>query len=274
MKYSRKNFLKTIGLATFSAPILAFEKPIASKLTIGLASYTLRKYTLEQVISICKTLNIKEVAFKNFHLPLDATDAEIKAVATKVKEAGLNMYGGGVIYMKSEKEVDNAFRYAKAAEMKMIIGVPNHELLPYVEKKVKETNIRLAIHNHGPGDKVYPTPQTVYDKIEKLDARIGLCIDIGHVVRLGMNPVEAIKKYGHRMFDMHLKDVDGIVEKSGSTQIGRGVIDIPKVLKALKSVGYQGVMSVEYEKDADNAENGLAESIGYLRGILDTLERY
>ncbi len=274
MKQSRKNFLKTIGLATFSAPMLTFEKPIAPKLNIGLASYTLRKYTLDQVISICKILNIKDIALKNFHLPLDATDAEIKSVTTKMKEAGLNFYGGGVIYMKTEAEVDNAFRYAKAAEMKMIIGVPNHELLPYVEKKVKETDIKLAIHNHGPGDKVYPTPQTVYDKIEKLDNRIGLCIDIGHVVRLGMNPVEAIKKYGHRMFDMHLKDVDGIVEKSGSTQIGRGVIDIPQVLKALKSVDYQGVMSVEYEKDAEHAENGLAESIGYLRGILDTMERY
>jgi inosose dehydratase len=274
MTLSRKTFLKHLGVTALTLPMFSWQKqPIAPKLTIGLASYTLRKYSVTQLIEICKRLNIKDVALKNFHLPLDATDTEIQATVAKMKDAGLNIYGGGVIYMKNEYEVKNAFRYAKSADMKLIIGVPNHELLPLVEKYVKETDIRLAIHNHGPGDIVYPTPSTVYEKIEKLDNRIGLCIDIGHVVRLGMNPVEAIKKYGHRMFDMHMKDVDGVVDKSESIQIGRGVIDIPKVLKTLKELNYQGVMSIEYEKDAENAENGLAESVGYLRGVLAMMER-
>ena len=277
MTQSRKTFLKHLGLTALALPVFSMQKTSnapAPKLTIGLASYTLRKYNLMQLIEICKRLNIKDVALKNFHLPLDASDAEIQTTIAKLKDAGLNPYGGGVIYIKNESEVKNAFRYAKAAGMKLIIGVPNHELLPLVEKYVKETDIRLAIHNHGPGDKVYPTPATVYEKIEKLDKRIGLCIDIGHVVRLGMNPIEAIKKYGHRMYDLHLKDVDGVVAESESIQIGRGVIDIPKLLKALKDVNYKGVMSIEYEKDADNAENGLAESVGYVRGILDMIERY
>lgn len=275
MTYSRKTFLKHLGITALSVPALSFQQKNASpKLTIGLASYTLRKYSVSQLIDICKRLNIKDVALKSFHLPLDATDSEIQATISKFKEAGLNTYGGGVIYMKNEAEVKNAFRYAKAAGMKMIIGVPNHDLLPLVEKYVKENDIKLAIHNHGPGDEVYPTPATVYDKIVNLDKRIGLCIDIGHVVRLGMNPMEAIKKYGHRMYDMHLKDVDGTVAKSESIQIGRGVIDIPKLMKALKDVNYQGVMSIEYEKDAENAEGGLAESVGYVRGILDMMDRY
>lgn len=275
MTYSRKTFLKQLGITTLSIPALSFQQKVASpKLNIGLASYTLRKYSVDQLIAICKRLNIKEVALKNFHLSLDASDSEILTTISKLKGAGLNIYGGGVIYMKNEAEVKNAFRYAKAAGMKMIIGVPNHELLPLVEKYVKENDIKLAIHNHGPGDEVYPTPASVYDKIVNLDKRIGLCIDIGHVVRLGMNPIEAIKKYGHRMYDMHLKDVDGTVAKSESIQIGRGVIDMPKLMKTLKDVNYQGVMSIEYEKDADNAEGGLAESVGYVRGILDMIDRY
>lgn len=275
MTYSRKTFLQQVGITALSIPVLSFQQKTTSpKLTIGLASYTLRKYSVSQLIDICKRLNIKDIALKNFHLPLDASDSEIQATIAKLKEAGLNIYGGGVIYMKNEAEVKNAFRYAKAAGMKMIIGVPNHDLLPLVEKYVKENDIKLAIHNHGPGDEVYPTPATVYDKIVNLDKRIGLCIDIGHVVRLGMNPIEAIKKYGHRMYDMHLKDVDGTVAKSESIQIGRGVIDIPKLMKVLKDVNYQGVMSIEYEKDAENAEGGLAESVGYVRGILDMIDRY
>ena len=176
--------------------------------------------------------------------------------------------------MKTEAEVKNAFRYAQAGGMQMIIGVPNHELLPIVERYVKETNIRLAIHNHGPGDKVYPTPLSVYEKIEKLDSRIGLCMDIGHVVRLGMDPIDSLKKYGHRMFDMHMKDVDGITEKNKPVQIGRGVINILKVMKTLKNSNYKGVVSIEYEHDADNAESGLSESLGYVRGVLDMMDRY
>jgi inosose dehydratase len=269
MIQTRKNFLKTLGLAAVvSNSTLAFQKGSEPLLNIGLASYTLRKYSLDKMIEICKILDIKDISLKSFHLPLDASDAEIKNVAGKIKAAGLNLKSCGVIYMKTETEVSNAFRYAKAAGMGIIVGVPNHELLAFTEKLVKETGISVAIHNHGPGDKVYPTPQTVFEKIEKLDPRIGLCIDIGHVVRLGMDPIEALKKYGHRMMEMHIKDVDGTKAESESIQIGRGVIDIPKVLKTLKKINYQGTMSIEYEKDADRAENGLAESVGYLRGIL------
>jgi len=275
MSLSRKIFLQNLGLAALAAPLLSFQKPKANaKLTLGLASYTLRKYTVLQLINICKRLDIKEVALKDFHLPLTATDDEIKNTISKIKAEGINVYGGGVIYMKNEAEVKNAFRYAQAAGMQMIIGVPNHELLPMVERYVKETNIRLAIHNHGPGDKVYPTPLSVYEKIEKLDNRIGLCMDIGHVVRLGMDPIDSLKKYGHRMFDMHMKDVDGITEKNKPVQIGRGVTDISKVMKTLKNINYKGVVSIEYENDPDNAESGLSESLGYVRGVLDMMDRY
>lgn len=275
MILSRKTFLQNLGLAALAAPLTSNQKLKSNqKLTIGLASYTLRKYSVQQLIDISKRLNIKDIALKSIHLDLASTDEEIKKTISKIKDAGLNVYGGGVIYMKNEAEVKNAFRYAQAAGMQMIIGVPNHELLPFVEKYVKDTNIRLAIHNHGPGDKVYPTPATVFEKIEKLDSRIGLCIDIGHVVRLGMDPIESLKKYGHRIIDMHLKDVDGITEKNKPVQIGRGVIDIPKVMKTLKNINYKEVVSIEYENDADNAEGGLSESVGYVRGVLDMMDRY
>ncbi len=275
MILSRKTFIQNLGLAALAAPLSSNQKLKSNpKLTIGLASYTLRKYSVQQLIDISKRLNIKDIALKSIHLDLESTDEEIKKTISKIKEAGLNVYGGGVIYMKNEAEVKNAFRYAQAAGMQMIIGVPNHELLPFVEKYVKDTNIRLAIHNHGPGDKVYPTPATIIEKIEKLDSRIGLCIDIGHVVRLGMDPIESLKKYGHRIFDMHLKDVDGITEKNKPVQIGRGVIDIPKVMKTLKNINYKEIVSIEYENDADNAEGGLSESVGYVRGVLDMMDRY
>lgn len=271
MKQTRLNFLKSIGLgAIISQTNLVSASSISAKpnLKMGLASYTLREYSLDDTINYAKGLNLTHIALKSMHLPLDSKPEKIKEIAKKVRDAGLNLYGAGVIYMKTATEVENAFNYAKAADLEMIIGVPNHELLALVEQKVKETGIKLAIHNHGPGDKVYPTPDTVFEHIKNLDKNIGMCIDIGHVIRLGLDPVKNLVKYKDRLFDMHLKDVDKIAEDGSSVEIGRGIMPIPAVLKALQKINYQGVMSIEYEKDGKNAILGLSESVGYLRGVL------
>ncbi len=147
---------------------------------LGMASYTLRKFNLDETLAMTKRVGLKYICFKSMHLELDSTQAEIEAAVEKVKEAGLTLYGGGVISMKNEPDVHRAFDYAKAAGMKVIIGVPAPELLPLVNKKVKQYDIKVAIHNHGPGDKIYPTPASAYERIKGLDKRIGLCNDIGH----------------------------------------------------------------------------------------------
>jgi sugar phosphate isomerase/epimerase len=235
---------------------------------LGLASYTLRKFNLDDTLAMTKRVGLKYICFKDFHLPMDSTPAQIRDVVAKVKEAGLILYGGGVIYMRNQNQVHRAFDYAKAAGMKIIIGVPVPELLPLVNKKVKEYDIKVAIHNHGPGDKVYPTPAVAYERIKDLDGRIGLCNDIGHTMRAGSDPAVSVKKFADRLLDVHIKDVSQASAEGHGVEIGRGVIDIPKFLKTLVEIKYSGVVSFEYEKDADNPMAGLAESVGYVRGVL------
>jgi sugar phosphate isomerase/epimerase len=218
-----------------------------------------------------KRLGLKYIALKSFHLPMDSTEEQIKSTAKKVKEAGLVLYGGGVIYMKDEQQVEQAFKYAKTAGMKVIIGVPNHELLELVEQNVKDYDIKVAIHNHGPGDLLYPTPQSVYDKIKDLDGRIGLCMDVGHSQRVGVDPWEAAKIYTSRLHDVHIKDISQPNPEGKDLEVGRGVIDIPKLLKTLVEIKYSGVVSFEYEKDAEDPLAGLAESVGYVRGALASI---
>jgi len=283
-KSNRRNFLKlmTIGTGLSVASLSenavgktsADKKESPDKLTkkpkfeLGMASYTLREFGLDDTIAITKRVALKKIAFKSFHLPLDSSDEQIKEVVAKVQQAGLILYGGGVIYMKNADEVNRAFEYAKAAGMKVIIGVPNHDLLPLVEQKVKEYNITLAIHNHGPGDKVYPTPQSAYEKLEGMDKRMGLCIDVGHTQRSGIDPSEAAIECADRLHDIHLKDVNESTGKGTTVEIGRGVIDIPKFLRTLIDIDYSGMASFEYEKDAKDPLPGLAESVGYTRGVL------
>jgi sugar phosphate isomerase/epimerase len=235
---------------------------------LGLASYSLRKFKLEETLAMTKRVGLKYICFKSFHLALDSTPEQIKEVVAKVKKAGLILYGGGVIPMNKEPAVHRAFDYAKAAGMKVIVGVPAPELLTLVDKKVRQYNIKVAIHNHGPGDKTYPTPASAYEKIKNLDKRIGLCMDIGHTKRYGVNPSVSAEKYADRLLDVHIKDVTAATVKGHGVEAGRGVIDIPRFLRTLIKINYAGIVSFEYEKDADDPLAGLAESVGYVRGVL------
>ncbi len=269
---NRKQFLLGTAAAAMM-PAVNFAATSNQKqetLTIGLASYTLRTLKLDDVIKTLTRLDIKNVAFKDMHMPLTASVDEIKAIAEKVRAAGINLYGAGVIYMKTQQEAENTFNYASAAGLETIIGVPNHDLLPVVNDLVKKHNIKLAIHNHGPGDNLYHSPNDVWAKIKDLDKRIGLCIDVGHVVRIKEDPIPMIARYKDRLYDMHIKDVNKAEEDGTPLEIGRGVIDIPGIIKAVKKINYAYRVSIEFEKDGDDPVPGLAESVGYVRGIIKT----
>jgi len=279
MKKSRREFLALSGaglLATSLPGISAMASSPATNLSkfgfdLGIASYTFRKFSLEETLSMTKRLGITRIGFKSFHLPLDASDELIASTVAKCKEAGIDLYGGGVIYMKTEAEVDNAFEYAKKAGMKMIIGVPNHDLLSYTEGKVKKYGIKLAIHNHGPGDDLYPSAESAYVLIKDMDPGMGLCIDIGHTKRINRDPEQDLVDYFDRVFDIHIKDVTAANKDGSTVEVGRGVIDIPSFLKAVIKMKYSGTVAFEYEKDADDPYPGLCESVGYVRGVLATL---
>lgn len=275
MKYTRNEFLRLTSVATVAAAAASFTgSPVPStrkeekQLRLGLASYTFRNFSLDDTIKMAKQVGLTNIALKAMHMPLEASAEDIKKAAEKVRAAGLNLYGAGVIYMKTPQEVEQAFAYAVNAGLEMIVGVPNHELLALTEEKVKQTNVKVAIHNHGPGDKLYSSPTDVYDKIKNLDKRIGFCIDIGHVVRIGQDPVPMLERYKDRLYDMHIKDVDKAIDKGNPVEIGRGVIDIPKVVKTLKKINYQGYVAFEYEKDGEAPLAGLAESVGYIRAMI------
>lgn len=281
---TRRNFLKIAGIAVpgmfipyankaYSNPLKTeFDPQTKKPIKLGIASYTLREFSLDDTIRMTKIVGMKYIAFKDMHLPLDSTEQEIKEVKKKVEDNGLHLYGAGVIYMKSKEEVINAFRYAKAAGMTTIIGVPNHDLLDLVDEKVKETGIQVAIHNHGPGDDVYPSPESIIDKVKNLDKRIGMCMDIGHTQRIGLDPAVEAEKYFDRLHDVHLKDVDKSTAEGETVEIGRGIIDIPKFLSVLVKNKFSGVASFEYEKDAWDPLAGLAESVGYINGVLDVIK--
>ena len=281
MHFSRRNFLRLSGaglIASQAPSVLAGDynrlqgvPGSGLPFELGIASYTFREFSLEETITMTKKLNIKKLCLKSMHMPLESTPEEIKSMAGKVRKAGIDLYGAGVVYMQSIGEVDQAFAYAATAGLKVIVGVPEHALLDHCNKKVKETGIQVAIHNHGPGDDMYPSPESVYEKVKNLDPGMGLCIDIGHTARIGLDPTKETARFMDRVLDLHIKDVDNTDETGKTLEVGHGIIDIPEFLKMLIKKNYSKVVSFEYEKDGNDPLDGLAESVGYVRGVLKML---
>jgi sugar phosphate isomerase/epimerase len=274
---SRRNFLKLAGTAALAAgtvPVFSSPRNQVSTekkphtFTLGMAGYTFREFTVEQTISMMKRVGVTNLSVKDFHMPMNSTREQIDEVIGKFKAGGINVYTVGVIYMKTPESVDQAFAYAKMAGVNMIVGAPDYELLPYVEQKVKSSGIRLAIHNHRPDNPLYPNATDIWDHIKDLDSQIGICLDIGHTLRDGQNINADLIKYKSRIYDIHIKDVNKASKEGTTVEIGRGIIDIPGFIETLGKISYQGSCSLEFEKDMKDSLPGIAESIGYFKGVM------
>ena len=241
----------------------------AEKYRMGIAGYTFIKIDLDKALETMEKVDVHYLCIKDFYLPLNSNADQIAQFKEKLKSKGVVGYAVGPIYMKSEGEIDRAFDYAQKVGVKLIIGIPTYELLPYVEKKVKEFGFNYAIHLHGPDIETFQDADEVWNHVKDLDPRIGMCLDIGHDTRNGKDPVADLKKYHKRVFDIHLKDVTGRSKLGYSLEIGRGIIDFPAFIKMLRKVRYTGVCSLEHEKNMTDPYMGISESMGYFRGVIE-----
>ncbi len=236
---------------------------------IGIAGYTYRSFTIDQTLEYLQSLGVKYLSIKDFWLPLDSTKEEMDAFKAKCAEYGVEGYILGPIYMNSEAEVDRAFAYAERYGSDMFIGVPKYELIDYTIKKVAETGIKVAIHTHGPDGAPFPNIQKVVEMVKDPSLGVGCCMDLGHSVRMGEDIVKDIKKYKEWIYDIHIKDETEASKKGQTWEMGRGVMDFKPIVEALRKIKYSGKVSLEFEKNGKNPHPGVAESIGYLRGVCD-----
>ncbi|MDH6357320.1 sugar phosphate isomerase/epimerase [Parabacteroides sp. PF5-9] len=281
MKHSRRRFFKqglagALLLGTGSVLKAGMPDPVKPKapkavnpFRLGMAGWTFTNFDLDTTLKTLQRLDVHYLCIKDFHLPLNSNAEQIKAFHEKCAAHGVTGYAVGPIYMRSEAEVNNAFEYAKRVGVKLVVGVPNLELLPLVDKKVKEYDFHYAIHLHGPDIELYPDATDVWKNTKDLDPRIGMCLDIGHDLRNGCDPVADLKKYHTRVFDIHIKDVTDSSKAGVAIEMGRGKIDIPAFVRMLREVNYTGMCSLEYEKDMKDPFLGIAESIGYFKAVSD-----
>jgi sugar phosphate isomerase/epimerase len=264
--------------ATCAAPSDVFSlarKPPSTDdvlpIRLGLASYTFRNFSRARMIGFMKQLDVFALNAKDVkdHLPTDAQ--EESAALADYAAAGIRLHAAGAIYFTKDEDADirTKFEYCKRAGIPMIVaGGPAPQTLPRIEKLVEEYNIRIAIHNHGPEDKLWPSPLDVLKVVKNMDPRIGCCIDVGHTVRAGTDVVQAIHEAGPRLLNLHMKDLTNFESKESQVAVGQGIMPVRKMFEALMATGYQGFVDLEYEIHPDDPMPGVISSFAYMRGVL------
>ena len=276
---SRRSFLCSSALAAAYAvsgapPSLAelpTDREQAFPVKLGLASYTFRDFDRVQLIGFMKQLQVSALNVKDVkdHLPMDA-ELEAKALADYAA-AGIKLHAAGAIYFTKDDDADirSKFEYCKRAGIGVIVaGDPSPTTLPRIEKFVKEYDIRLAIHNHGPEDKIWKSPLDVLKAVQGMDPRIGCCIDVGHTLRSGTDLVQAIHEVGPRLFNVHMKDLTDFTAKESQVAVGEGQMPVRKMFEALMAARYKGFVDLEYEVHAENPMPGVISSFAFMRGVL------
>ena len=276
MKMTRRGLMQ-VGAAAVSGGIISGRTRVAHAkkraLKLGVASYSLRKIPRPGAIEMVRALGTPYVNIKSFHIPYETSkDARTRA-RNEFEKSGLRIVGGGVIHLKDDTDdaVEFYFEYAKQCGMPLMAIAPTAQVMPRVEKFVKRYGIAAAIHNHGPEDQHFPAPSDGLKVIKGMDPRVGLCVDVGHTARTGVDVVEAVREAGSRILDVHMKDLRDYTDHRSQCAIGEGKMPVADIFRELIRMGYAGHVNLEYEIEPDNPLPGMKQSFAYMRGVLDGL---
>jgi len=282
MVFTRRSVLKAAALGAACTAIAPWELVSAAAgapddkqfhgLRVGVASYSLRAFPLTDALQDIHRLGVRFLSLKEVHLPLSSTPEQRRQVRQQAEDLGLTITSCGVIYLKNdETQMHQAFDYVRDLGASVAVVGVSREMLPMLDKVIRSYELKAAIHNHGPKDKLFPSPLEVYDAVKALDRRIGLCMDIGHTFRMHEDLVEDVKKTRDRLYSMHFKDLESDHVDAKDVPVGTGVLPIIPLLRELLRSGYTEELQLEHEAEPKDPLPGMAESLGFMRGALQNM---
>ncbi len=276
---TRRRFVRTaalssigMGLAPRAASASHPKRPAKDvPFTLGVATFSLRNFDRTEAISMIQALNVRHISVKSFHMPYEDSPEELAAGVQAFARAGIEIVSGGNngITKDNDDHVRMFFEYAKAVGIPLLVIAPTAKNMPRIERFVKEYDIQVAIHNHGPEDPHFPGPRDALEVIRDMDPRVGVCIDIGHTARTGVDVVEAVAEAGDRLLDIHMKDLRDANDRASQCIVGEGVLPVADIFRQLAKMDYRGYVNLEYEIDGNDPLPGMKQSFAYMRGVLD-----
>lgn len=264
--WSRRRFLGTsaAAIAAFAMPKIgraAGSKK--SRFSIGVQSYSFRGFDVEKAIRVSSQLGFEHIEFYPGHFSDKSTAEEIAAMKKTMEAAGMKMLGHGVhSFSANHDENRRLFEFGKAAGVRCLSADPSPDSFESLDKLVKEFDIRIAIHNHGPNHR-YNKALDVLSACEPHDIRIGACADLGHFIRSGEDAVSVIRLLGKRLYGIHLKDFAEMKDKTHGVILGEGHLDVEGVFAALSQVGFpaDGCLSLEYEESVEDPTDDIRKCL-------------
>jgi len=257
---SRRSFLAAGAAAGAAAGVAALvpagraAAQAPAGLNLGIQIYSLRGYKVDEALKHVRDLGFKFVEFYPGMFPIDSDAAAIAALKQKLADLGITISAHGVNrFTKDDAANRRMFEFAKAAGIRTFSADPDPDSFESLDKLVKEFDVRVGIHNHGPTHR-YNKAIDVLRAVEKYDERIGACADLGHYIRSGERPVEVIRLLKGRLWGVHLKDFAEMQDKTKGVILGKGHMDVPAVMEALAAVRFpaDGALSIEYEENPQN----------------------
>lgn len=268
-------------------------KPSANlRFRLGMAGYTYVRLNIDKTLASMEQADVHYLCVKDYHLPLNAKQAEIAAFRRKCADHGVTPHGVGVIYIGSEDEAKRSFDYAAELGVPVVVGAPwkpaadgstamrrrrqSPELCAKISALCAQYDLKFAIHNHSRNPKtgwpeLFATPADAWDVVKDMDPRMGLCIDVAFTFADGLDPVEDIKKYSLRLFDLHFRNISNPRDGLSCTDSTTGVIDYYRIVKTLAEVGYEGVCGIELIHPFPKRPAWINTSVGYFRGLMDAV---
>jgi sugar phosphate isomerase/epimerase len=237
---------------------------------VGVQTISLRKFALPEVMRHLQGMGVRYVEFSaSTHLPNTATDEQIATARQLAAAAGLTISAQGVNRFSSDHAANKrVFEFAKKLGIRTITAnpQPDAETLTSLDRLVGEYDLRVAIHNHGPGT-LYDKLDSVVNAIQGRDRRIGACVDCGHFLASGEDPIRCIRTLGDRVYGIHLKDIAEFGKKSDNVVLGRGHLDVGAVFKSLRQIKFpaDGALSLEYEAHPDNPLDNLKACLAIVK---------
>ncbi|HVU87803.1 MAG TPA: sugar phosphate isomerase/epimerase [Pirellulales bacterium] len=255
---SRRRFL---GVATAGAGMAFAGRGLEARAAddyagfmMGIQTYSLRGYPTEKALQLAKELGFTTLEFATGHLSTKASPAEIDAVKAQVHRLGLKALAHGVNPFTKDHEANRKiFEFAKRFGVRNLSADPHEDAFDSLDKLVAEYDIRIAIHNHGPGAR-YDKVSDVLNAVKGHHPSIGACADLGHYIRSGEDPVRAITLLAGRLYGVHLKDFAEPKKDAAGVILGKGQLDLPATFRALRKAEFpaDACLALEYEEKPEN----------------------